>query len=114
MPMRLPRPLTPFIGRADERTAVRMRLESPDVRLVSLTGPGGVGKTRLAIAVASDVVNVFPGGVVFVPLVAVTDPDQVPVAVAHALAIRETGRSVEQDLVQHIGESRLLLVLDNL
>ncbi|MGB3306037.1 MAG: tetratricopeptide repeat protein [Thermomicrobiales bacterium] len=112
--MRLPRPLTPFIGRVDERAAVRMRLESPDVRLVSLTGPGGVGKTRLAIAAASDLANVFPDGVVFVPLVAVTDPDQVPVSVAHALAIRETGRSVEQDLVQHIGESRLLLVLDNL
>lgn len=112
--MRPPRPLTPFIGRVDERVTVRARLESPDVRLVSLTGPGGVGKTRLAIAVASDLANVFPDGVVFVPLVAVTDPDHVPVAVAHALAIRETGQAVEQDLVQHIGGRRLLLVLDNL
>lgn len=112
-PIHLPRPLTPFIGRERERAAILSRIGAPGVRLLNLFGPGGVGKTRLAIAVAYDLVAEYPDGVVFVPLVAITDPLHVPPAIAQAMGLRETGRTVAQELQSFIGQRRMLIVLDN-
>ena len=112
-PVHLPRPLTPFIGRERERSTILSRMRTPNVRLLNLTGPGGVGKTRLAIAVARDLVAEYPEGVFFVPLVAIVDPLHVPAAIAQAMGLRETARTVPQELQSFIGQRRMLVVLDN-
>src|SRR5215207_7283114 len=85
----LPTPLTRLIGREAEVEALRTTLRRDDVRFVTLTGAGGTGKTRLAIAVAVDMLEVFPDGVVFVDLSPLTDADLVVPTVATALGIRE-------------------------
>ena len=113
---RLPRaPLpvapSPLLGRGPDVEEV-IRLLAAE-RIVTLTGPGGVGKTRLALAVAERAS--YRDGVVFVPLAAVPDPGDVLPAVAHALGVREIGpREVTQVLAAHLRPRRLLLVLDNL
>src|SRR5829696_2440226 len=70
----LPTPLTPFLGREREVAAVAALMTQPDLRLLTLTGPGGTGKTRLALRVAVDLTSRFADGVAFVPLAAVADP----------------------------------------
>jgi non-specific serine/threonine protein kinase len=118
----LPVPLTSFVGREQEAAAVVALLREPDVRLVTLTGPGGVGKTRLAVRVADEVAGApstssgqaFANGVAFVPLAAVPDAALVVPAVAHALGVREAGdRPLADRLVDALRERHLLLVLDN-
>ena len=85
-----------------------------DVRLVTLTGPGGIGKTRLAIAVAQALEDAFGDGVAFVPLAAIRDPDLVPPAIAQASASTTPGSDRwSRRSSRGIGERRLLLVLDN-
>src|SRR5215472_12947232 len=85
----LPVPLTAFLGREQEQAALCALLRRPDVRLLTLVGTGGVGKTRLALAVAQALLGEFANGVCFVPLAPVRDPTLVIAAVAEALGLRE-------------------------
>src|SRR5713226_3075591 len=98
-PNNLPAQLTPFIGREAEVTAVCALLRRPEVRLLTLTGTGGVGKTRLAFQVAADLLEDFADGVYFVSLAPISDPDLVTSAIAHTLGVRETAdRSITESL----------------
>src|SRR5215207_4988371 len=106
--------LTRLIGRETEVATLRSLLRNDDVRLVSLTGPGGSGKTRLAIAVAMGMVDEFPDGVVFVDLSPLTDPDLVVPTIAAALGVREViGQPLLETLSTFLASKWLLLVLDN-
>src|SRR5215218_4955405 len=113
-PRSLPTPLTRLIGRETELAALRAVLCDEEVRLVTLVGPGGVGKTRLAIAAVASIAAAFADGVVFVPLAAVSDPALVLSAIAQALDIRETlERPLPEALMAALRDRHLLLVLDN-
>jgi predicted ATPase/transcriptional regulator with XRE-family HTH domain len=110
----LPAPLTSFVGRAREVDEVRRLLLRADVRLLTLTGPGGVGKTRLSLTIAEMVVEAFPDGVVFIPLGAVREAGVAP-AIGQALGVRVSGeRPAEAVLREFLRDRALLLALDNL
>lgn len=109
---RLPSPLTPFIGRVAEQAGLIRALE--EHRLVTAVGPGGVGKTRLAVAVAAVVAPRFADGVWFVDLVPVTDGQMVAAAIAAALQLGEVpGRSAIETVLTWLADRDVLLVLDN-
>ena len=111
-PNNLPVLLTSFIGREDEIEAVKQLLRHE--RMVTLVGAGGSGKTRLALQVAAEVLEVFPEGVWFIDLAPLSDPAFVPQTVATALNIHEeSGRTIQETLVEHLRAQRVLLILDN-
>jgi predicted ATPase/class 3 adenylate cyclase len=111
-PHNLPLQVTSFVGRDTEAAAVRGLLAT--YRLVTLTGPGGTGKTRLALQAAADVLPAYPDGVWLVELAALADPALVPQTVAQAVGVREApGRPLVATLVDALQLKRLLLVLDN-
>lgn len=110
----LPTPPTPFIGREREVEAVTALLHRAGVRLVTLMGPGGIGKSRLALAVGAQLGSSFEHGVRFVGLASITTMELVAATLAKALGVRESGRqSPLEDLKAYLQSKRLLLILDN-
>ncbi|HEX8650105.1 MAG TPA: protein kinase [Pyrinomonadaceae bacterium] len=113
-PNNLTTDLTPLVGREHETAEVVEMLRRADVRLVTLTGVGGTGKTRLARAVARAMLREFDDGVFFVELAAITDPALVASAIAQALGVKEAGATALKDnLKAYLKERNLLIVLDN-
>jgi predicted ATPase/class 3 adenylate cyclase len=113
-PNNLPIQPTPLLGREEQLAALATLLRRDDVRLVTLTGAGGAGKTRLALQVAADVSELFPDGVFFVNLAPLSNPDLVLPAIAQVLELRETGERPLLDLLRvTLHDKRLLLLLDN-
>jgi predicted ATPase/DNA-binding CsgD family transcriptional regulator len=111
-PRAVPVPLTSFVGRAGEVAELTAAVQAH--RLVTATGPGGVGKTRLATAVAADLASTWRDGVWFVDLVPVSDEGQIATAVATTLGLDDArGRTVEQALLAHLSDRHALIVLDN-
>ena len=115
-PNNLPMQRTAFIGREREEAALRQLLSRADVRLVTLTGPGGIGKTRLALQVAAEIAGDFPGGICFVPLSAVGEPGLIASTIVQALGAREVAnKSPQESLKEHLGglNQPVMLLLDN-
>ena len=112
----LPSQPTPFIGREAEVAAVQELLmrNSQDIRLVTLTGPGGTGKTRLALRAASELVDSFTDGIYFVDLALVREPEDVPTAIARTIGLRETSdRPLLDQLEGQLRARSMLILLDN-
>lgn len=113
-PNNLPPQLTTLIGREHEVPEIHDRLINGTVRLLTLTGPGGVGKTRLSLQAGTEALDDFPDGVWFVPLEEVTDAETIVVALARALGVREIGGQPLLDtLTEYLRDKHLLLILDN-
>ena len=116
-PSNLPVQRTGFVGREKEIAAAKELLLREDVRLVTITGPGGIGKTRLAVQVASDLAEHFPGGTHFVPLSSLSDPGLIVSVIVQTLGIREAGGQSPLELLKENLENSLsapmLLLLDN-
>ena len=110
----LPAQLTALLGREHALEELGGLLERPEVRLITITGPGGTGKTRLALQVSTDQLRRFPDGAWFVDLAAIRHPELIMPAIARSLAVAEpTGVPLREHLIAHLQHKRLLLVLDN-
>lgn len=110
----LPPPLTPFIGREHELAQIADRLNDPTCRLLTLVGPGGIGKTRLALQAATDCVGEYTGGVFFVSLTPIGTTTLISSAIANALQISFYGQeNSDIQLVNYLRGKHMLLVLDN-
>lgn len=108
-----PFPLTPLIGRAREVQGAVSMLETPEVRLLTITGPGGVGKSRLALEGAIDAQRNFSNGFCYIELAYFTTPEQVALSIARALGLRMRGHELTARLKNFLREKHLLLLLDN-
>ncbi len=114
MPNILPASLTSLLGREKETAVLRQLLRSPEVRLVTITGPGGVGKTSLALQVAHDVQDAFIDGVFFISLAAISDPTLIIPTIAHSLGVVESPKRLLLDnLKEFLRNKHALLLLDN-
>jgi predicted ATPase/DNA-binding SARP family transcriptional activator len=111
---RLPVPPTPLVGRRLEVAAISGLLREEDVRLVTLTGTGGTGKTRLALAVAETLEPELRDGALFVDLSPLADPQLLLPTIAEALGVQERTRPLRETVAEHLHGRRMLLVLDNL
>ncbi|HEY5693654.1 MAG TPA: BTAD domain-containing putative transcriptional regulator [Gaiellaceae bacterium] len=109
----LPVPPTPLVGRRLELAAVAALFRDEGARLVTLTGPGGTGKTRLGLAVAETLEPELRDGALFVSLAPVSSPELLVPTIAEALDVREGGRPLAEGVTEHLREQRMLLVLDN-
>jgi predicted ATPase/class 3 adenylate cyclase len=113
-PTNVPQQLEPLIGRHDDLQALRSKLLDNKVRLVTVTGPGGIGKTKLCVAVALDLLDDFTSGAFFVDLTTVSTADLVASRIAQDLQVPVEGdRHAVDVLVEHLGDRHVLLVLDN-
>ena len=113
-PVKLPTAATPFLGRKRELAEVVALLAGPEVRLLTLTGPGGTGKTRLALQAANEVAERFLDGVYWVPLAPLRDPGLLLATIANALNVREEpGKPLADTLAAELGGKRTLIVVDN-
>jgi predicted ATPase/Tfp pilus assembly protein PilF len=113
-PNNLPSQPTPLVGREREVEEVAERVRSEEVRLLTLTGPGGTGKTRLGLQAAADLLEEFSDGVFFVALATITEPELVASTIARALGVKESAeQSLMESLENYLRDKRLLLVLDN-
>lgn len=114
IPSNLPKPITPFLGRAKELAEIAQMLTDPQCRLLSLVGPGGMGKTRLVLEAAAQAQPHFPHGVIFVPLQPLTTAEAVLPAIAAAFELSDFKPSeLLSNLARYLGEKQILLVLDN-
>jgi predicted ATPase/DNA-binding SARP family transcriptional activator len=114
LPHNLPAQLTPFVGREQELAQIGDILADPACRLLTIRGPGGIGKTRLAAQAALEQLDMFPDGVFFVPLAHLHEPELLATAIADALGLALSGADDPgAQLLRHLREKELLLLLDN-
>ncbi len=113
-PNNLPPQSTPFVGRAADLAAIGAQLRTPSCRLLTLVGPGGTGKTRMALQVAAEAVEHFVHGVFFIPLAPLAEADLIAPAIGQALNIPFHNRaSLAEQVIQFLSQKQLLLVMDN-
>ena len=113
-PTNLPTQPTPLIGREGELARASALLRREDVRMLTLTGPGGTGKTRLGLQLAAELLDDFPDGAFFVNLAPISDPDLLTATIAQTLAVREgPGQTLDETLADYLSDRQLLLLLDN-